>query len=282
VKHWAVIVLLALASALAQAQATTGAASADRVAGALALIEVRALAAYGFSADRWPSLGVTPWPVVSWCQPGGDMAVLLADMDAALNRQDVTAAMRKAQALALAARDAGLGVTAIGLAETVAAYSEQAADAATRTRMAALVRELEVRRGATPEFDAKGVPQWLAALKPQTLFVGTEEAVHALGIEEVQARFANMLEILGQDMATPRDLRSCRWHPEAPDHLVRDYWVLLQRFRVDAARLACLLAAGSLNSAVSQVSMFNGSWGLVREIALTAGCSTRGAFVTWK
>jgi hypothetical protein len=58
--------------------------------------------------------------------------------------------------------------------------------------------------------------------------------------------------------------------------------VLIQRFRIDAAKLACLLAAGSFDPVVAQGSYFNGSWGLVREIALAAGCSTRGVGVTWK
>jgi hypothetical protein len=271
--------LLVLAALPCEAQAS---APADRMAGALALVEVRALAAYGFSADQWPSLGVTPWPVVTWCLAGSTLAGPLADMDAALNRQDIPSAFRTAESIALAARDVGLGVTAIGIAETVASYAEQAGDEATRARMAALVRELEIRRGATPEYSAQGVPAWFAALKPQTLFVGTNEAVRALGVAGVQARFANMLEIVGQDMARTRDLRSCRFHPEAPDHLLRDYWVLIQRLRVDAGKLACLAAAGSFDPVVAQVSYFNGSWGLVREIALSAGCSTRGVSATWK
>jgi hypothetical protein len=150
------------------------------------------------------------------------MSGLRVDMDASLNRQDIDGAMRTAATMALAGQDAGLGVTAIGIAEAVAAYAEQAGDKPLRARMAALVRDREIQRGATPEYSAQGVPQWFAALKPQTLFVGTDEAVRALGIAGVRERFANMLEIVGQDMARPRDLRSCRFHPEAPDHLLRD------------------------------------------------------------
>jgi hypothetical protein len=229
-----------------------------------------------------PKLGVTPWPLVTSCLPASEMDALLADMEAALAKQDIAAALENGQSLAYAASDAGLGVTAIGIAEVVAQYAELRADGRVREQMAELIRELEIRRGATPEYSSQGVPRWLLTLKPQTLFVGTDEAVRALGIAGVQMRFANMLDIVSQDMATRRDLGVCKWHPEAPDHLIRDYWVLIQRFRIDAGKLACSLADGKLDPVVRQVPYFNGSWGLVRQIAQAAGCSTRGAYAIWK
>jgi hypothetical protein len=281
----AAVLLLAIAGAAA-AQAPTavgaGVPPDERMIGALALVDLRTIADYDFTVDKWPKLGVTPWPLVTWCLPPSEMSSLFTEMEAALNRQDIPAAFQSAADLAAAAGDVGLGVTAVGIAEVVAAYAEQRRDEQTRSRMAGLIRALGVRVGTTPEYSAQGVPTWILALKPRTLFVGTEDNLRVLGLPEIQARFANMLDILSQDMARPRDLTVCKWHPEAPDHLVRDFWVLVQRFRIDAGQLACLLADGKPEPAVGRVSYFNGSWGLVREIAPNAGCSTRGAYATWK
>ncbi len=278
-----VLLIAAAGMAFGQTQGVgAGAPPFERVAGALALIDLRAVAQYDFSADAWPKLGVTPWPIVSLGLPPSDLTGLLTDMEAALNRLDVGAALKKAPSLAFAARDAGLGVTAVGIAEVAAAYAERQADQGTREQMARLIRTLQARLGATPEYSAQGVPEWILALKPKTLFVGTDEAVKALGISGVQSRFANMVDILSQDMAARRDLRVCKSHPEAPDHLIRDYWVLIQRFRVDTGKLSSLLAAGDFGAVQRQVGYFNGSWGLAREVARGLGCSTRGAGVTWK
>lgn len=52
-----------------------------------------AVAQYDFTVDKWLKLGVTPWPVVNWCLPASDMSALLSDMEAALNKQDIPAAL---------------------------------------------------------------------------------------------------------------------------------------------------------------------------------------------
>jgi hypothetical protein len=254
----------------------------ERVIAALARIDLHLLDDYGFSVQSWPKLQVVQWPVVSVCLPPSDLSTSFAAMEGALNRGDIPSALREAEDLAALVGDAGLGGPAIEMAKSVARYAERQGDGEGRARMSAFIQETSSRLGVALEYSAEGVPIWFLALKPRTLFVGSEENVRKLGLAGIQSRFANMLDVVAQDMSHRPDLTSCTWHPRTPDHLVRDFWIAVQRLRMDAASLSCALARGEAASAVKQVPYFNASWGFARGMTLGTGCPVVGILPTWR
>ena len=60
-----------------------------------------------------------------------------------------------------------------------------------------------------------------------------------------------------------------------------DYWVMVQRMRIDIAKLACAISGGDLEQVVKQVPNFNGTWGIVRGIVIDSYSPVSGAYPTW-
>lgn len=57
---------------------------------------------------------------------------------------------------------------------------------------------------------------------------------------------------------------------------------MAQELRLDTASLESLIEKGELEPVVQFVPYFNGSWGIVQEMAQGSGCSVVGPYVTWK
>jgi hypothetical protein len=254
----------------------------QRLLTALVRIDLHLLMDYDFSTEKWPTLGVVQWPLTGDYFPASQMKSSWAAVEGALNHKDIASAVREAGKFAGLAEKLGLHAGATDIARLVKQYADRTGDSAASSQMGQLILLAKDRLSDSPEFSAAGVAQWMLALKPGTLFVGDLPDVRVLGLVEIQNRFANMLEILAQDMASPVNLTACPSHPDTPDHLVRDFWVMVQRLRLDTARLKFEIEKGDLEPVVQAVPYFNGSWGLAREMAQGSGCSVVGPYATWK